>query len=110
MSCPRNWLNAASLPAVACSLYTLALSSYGTHTLATILTASPPERRTRMQLTRRRRTHKRVPMLSYMRTSLVGWRVVVLLALVGLFLGRVVGTVAADAQLPISCKNLSCQF
>jgi len=34
----RNWLDACSLPAVACSLSTIVLSPHGTHGLATILT------------------------------------------------------------------------
>jgi hypothetical protein len=71
-----------------------------------------------MPLTPGRRTQERLPMMSYMRKSLVGWKFMVSLALVGLFLGGLAGTAAAQVScpppetLPISCNEdcSSCQF
>ena len=61
-----------------------------------------------MPLTCSLKTRKRLPMPSWTRKALGSWELVGLLALVGLFLGGLAGTAAAD----ISCNKdfSSCQF
>jgi hypothetical protein len=64
-----------------------------------------------MPLTCSLKTRKRLPMSSWTRKALGSWELVGLLALVGLFLGGLAGTAAAQA-LPISCNkdSSSCRF